>query len=99
MDFTCDRCGGPVDPGNDVIRLDVALGRDPLILLIGRPRHILPVVRDGKTVCPGSPSRAQYIEGQPRDPRAQYAYDEKAEPFVRAAFAAIQQKEEVTPVL
>lgn len=61
--------------------------------LFAIPRHLLPVVEDGKVVCEGSPSRAQYIEGQPRDPRGSlYPYDETIEAQRRAAYASMQQE-------
>lgn len=42
-------------------------------MLNSKPRHLLPI--EG---CVGSPSRAQYLENQPRDPRYPYEYDQEA---------------------
>lgn len=54
-------------------------------------RHFLPVCDTaGNVLCEGSPSRAQYIEGQPRDTRG-YAYVEASEPIFRAAYAKAQE--------
>ncbi len=36
-------------------------------------KHKLRIIIDGETRCPGSPSRAQYIPGQPRDTRPQFS--------------------------
>ncbi|MFZ2682115.1 MAG: hypothetical protein WAZ14_03420 [Patescibacteria group bacterium] len=52
-------------------------------------RHLLPVMDGEEVVCAGSPSRAQYIEGQPRDERG-FIYDSSREVLHRAAYARIQ---------
>lgn len=44
-----------------------------------KPRHLLPVFLKNIQACEGSPSRAQYIEGQPRDTREGSSYDEELE--------------------
>ncbi len=62
----CDKCGKPVPPENDMIII-AKLAEDPRAPLAARTRHFLSI--DG---CPGSPSRAQYIEGQPGDPLRPY---------------------------
>jgi hypothetical protein len=87
IDNVCDKCLRPVDPTNDAMRLHAQIlddaGRpgDALWLQITtKPRHLLPI--EG---CEGSPSRAQYLEGQPRDTR-DYPYEEWFEPLVRAAY-------------
>ena len=55
--------------------------------LIGsRPRHLLPT-----EFCEGSPSRVQYLEGQPRDSRPEYPYNEAWEARVRDAYAELLQ--------
>lgn len=36
--------------------------------------HILPVKEGERVICVGSPSRAQYLEGQPCDPRFEYNF-------------------------
>lgn len=54
-------------------------------------RHFLPVYDgDGKMICEGSPSNAQYIEGQPCDTRG-YTYVEASESIIRAAYAKAQE--------
>ena len=87
----CDKCGAPVEPSNNAVLIDVTIlamngwELDALVLQdTARPRHLLPV--EG---CEGSPSRAQYVEGQPRDPRPEYAWDEAIAERVRAAYAVV----------
>lgn len=50
----------------------------------------MPVFENGIQICEGSPSRAQYIEGQPRDSRAPYAYRPEWEQRYRDAYAKAQ---------
>ena len=77
-----DKCGNPVPPHDDAVNLEILLA--PSALLVGaRPRHLLP-----NAYCEGSPSRAQYLEGQPRDTRG-YPYVAAAESQVRAAYATL----------
>ena len=85
----CDKCGGPVEYENDAVILAVLSGEirlGELGLVAIRSRHLLPI--EG---CDGSPSRAQYIEGQARDARG-YAYDTSLEPRVRKAYAEMQKE-------
>jgi len=87
----CDKCGKPVHPRNNVYYIDLAAFPNPIVELVvaftGVPgRHFLPV--DG---CEGSPSRAQYIEGQPRDTRGYGYHKEEYEQAYRAGYAAVQQ--------
>ena len=85
----CDKCGELVPPHNDIRELETRRHQNTIFMLM-RARHCLPVVRDGVTVCPGSPSRAQYLEGQPRDTRAQYPYITEDEVGFRAAWWQMQ---------
>jgi hypothetical protein len=85
----CDKCGQPVPAKNDARRLELEVGASPFVL-ISAPRHLLPVVEGGRRICEGSPSRAQYLPGQPRDPRPQYRYDPSLETKIRAAYARMQ---------
>lgn len=80
----CDKCGRPVESKNDATRLDFLRGY--IMAFMAIPRHLLPVVENGVVVCEGSPSRAQYLEGQPRDKRASYPYQQKSEALVRDAY-------------
>lgn len=91
FDKVCDKCYTPVDPANDAVRLhaqileDMGRPDEALWFQIGaQPRHLLPV--EG---CEGSPSRAQYLEGQARDPRPEYPYIETLEERVRTAYEKI----------
>jgi len=82
----CDKCGQPVDPKNDAVRLEmIAFQENAASLLFAQSRHFLP---DGN--CPGSPSRAQYIEGQPKD--ARYAYNKQYEKVWRDAYAKLLEE-------
>ncbi len=86
----CDKCGRPVPFGNDSTVLSGILGSFASLFAI--PRHLLPVVENGEVVCEGSPSRAQYIEGQPRDKRMSYAYRDEYEAPFREAYAELQRQ-------
>jgi hypothetical protein len=79
----CDKCGKPVPPENDAANLDVTLGY--VAAIFAQPRHLLPT-----DDCEGSPSRAQYIEGQPKDTRSQYPYENYWEKRIRRAYAHMQ---------
>lgn len=86
----CDKCQRSVHPGNDVIVLEFVRTGNPMFLF-ATSRHLLPE-KDGDTiVCQGSPSRAQYLEGQPRDSRSEYAYDPDNEAETRAVYAELQR--------
>lgn len=74
----CDKCGEEVSPENDAVRIDAIATGNSIQLVEANARHFLPT-----GTCPGSPSRAQYIEGQPRDPR--YPYVPELEPKFRQA--------------
>jgi hypothetical protein len=82
--MNCDKCGTPVPPDNDATWVASEYHHAPMAIVMFHARHFLPVVEDGKVICPGSPSRAQYIEGQPPDPR--YPYDKDQEPKWREAY-------------
>lgn len=83
----CDKCGREVESKNDATRLDFFLGN--ILAFLAIPRHLLPVVEDGELVCEGSPSRAQYLEGQARDKRASYPYREEYEGVIRKAYTKL----------
>ena len=78
---TCDKCGKPVDPSNDASILEAIFAGEPAIAVWKVGRHLLPV--EG---CQGSPSRAQYLEGRPRDTRG-YPYISGDESKWRRAYA------------
>jgi hypothetical protein len=85
----CDKCGGNVPRDNDARLLErviYSVNSEFYVLLVRATRHLLPVIENGVVVCKGSPSRAQYIKGQPRDPRAEYSYLPEWEEFYRAAY-------------
>lgn len=90
----CDKCGEPVAATNSMVAVMVtaaAMVQDAKAILhyslAGMDRHFLP---EGD--CPGSPSRAQYIEGQPRDDRG-YAYHESIEGLIRMAYREVSTGE------
>lgn len=82
----CDKCGKPVPDNNNASVLEIYLGHFSAIF--ATPRHLLPTED-----CEGSPSRAQYLEGQPKDTRAEYPYEKYWEIQVRAAYETMQQQE------
>ena len=81
----CDKCGQPVPKNNSLVAFEICLD-DFAAVGAKRDRHFLPIIVDGKVICEGSPSRAQYIKGQPRDTRGFEYRPESEEPF-RLAFA------------
>jgi hypothetical protein len=85
----CDKCGGEVSVGDDVTAL-LVLETSNRLYGLAFSRHILPVQKDSVTVCEGSPSRAQYLEGQPRDPRSAYAYRDELEVLARELYSRLQ---------
>ena len=86
----CDKCGRAVPYENDATVFDFKMGN--VGAMFATPRHFLPVVENGVVVCEGSPSRAQYIEGQPRDKRISYQYKPECEAPFRAVYAEMQHE-------
>jgi hypothetical protein len=84
----CNKCGELVPPHNDIRWLEAIRSGNAMFLFF-KARHCLPVIRDGVVACPGSPSRAQYLEGQPRDDRG-YPYIADVEVSYRAAWVRLQ---------
>lgn len=84
--MNCDKCGKPVDNDNDAVLIDLILTSNPM-LIGARPRHFLPTED-----CVGSPSRAQYIEGQPLDDRG-YGYYPEYENRIRDAYKEMCSKD------
>ena len=82
----CERCNTPVPPENDVTLFEFFRTGDR-VQALAHPRHLLPVVVEGRQICPGTTSRAQYLDGQPRDPR--YNYHAELEQPSRAAYATL----------
>ena len=87
----CDKCGGEVDPKNDAVNLDYILTRN--IALIGASsRHLLPIKGEqGKLVCEGSLSRAQYIMEVNHDTRG-YPYIPELAPKYQEAWKKLQKE-------
>lgn len=86
----CDKCGQLVPLHNSLFGFSnhwfAVTGTFALASGDG-DRHLLPVLAgDGTVLCHGSPSRAQYLEGQPRDPRPEFRYVETEEHWYRSAF-------------
>lgn len=82
--MNCDKCGYPVEPKNDATLIEAAAFGNTMLALFAGPRHFLPTEH-----CEGSPSRAQYIQGQPLDTRG-YEYQPQDEAAWRDGFAKIQ---------
>ncbi|HSX41712.1 MAG TPA: hypothetical protein VLF21_03780 [Candidatus Saccharimonadales bacterium] len=89
--MNCDKCGHAVPEENDATILVSIMDCGRTMMAAPQPRHLLPVVIEGQVICEGSPSRAQYIEGQPRDTRAEYPYNSDDEALFRAAYADMQK--------
>ena len=87
----CDKCGRVVATINDATVLDAIAFEEPAVAFMYHARHLLPVVENGTVVCEGSPSRAQYLDGQPRDTRG-YPYLPEHEARYRAAYAEMKAK-------
>jgi len=81
----CNKCGQEVPMANDATVIEAIAFDTPVLILFSVSRHFLPV--EG---CEGSPSRAQYIEGQPRDIRG-YPYEADQESMWRHALAEAQR--------
>lgn len=82
----CDKCGQEVPMANDATVVQAIADGTPVLILMAKARHFLPVPG-----CAGSPSRAQYIAGQPRDNRG-YHYVQKHEQLWRDAYAEAQRR-------
>jgi hypothetical protein len=84
----CDKCGSCVPEHNDAGVIDAMYRGIPAYMNVSR--HFLPVVKNGVLICEGSPSRAQYIEGQPRDTRGCGYKQDKEQPW-RDAYQKVQE--------
>ena len=84
MPTVCDKCGGVVPFENDATVVASYFHGEPICVLLYHGRHFLPT-----DDCEGSPSRAQYIEGQPRDTR-EYPYQPEHEQAWRNAYVLTQ---------
>lgn len=82
----CDKCGQEVHPSNDATFIEAEMTGNPFVCFFNQSRHFLP---EGN--CEGSPSRAQYIEGQPKDNRG-YTYMPEYEQPWRDAYIKVQEK-------
>jgi hypothetical protein len=91
--MNCDKCNRPVSVRNDATVYDAIRYCNPTVALYAVARHLLPVFENGERVCDGSPSRAQYLEGQPRDFRG-YPYKQELEAPSRDAYLKMQEMEE-----
>jgi hypothetical protein len=87
---TCDKCGEHVDPKNDALLITAHVDQNPFLLFVCRSRHLLPTDK-----CEGSPSRAQYLDGQPKDERG-YTYDEERAREFREGYIEYQARLAVT---
>jgi len=82
----CDKCGKEVDPKNDATIIEAVASGNPVSIVFSHARHFLPTES-----CEGSPSRSQYIEGQPRDTRG-YRYSAEYEQVWRNAYQKVQKE-------
>ncbi len=82
----CDKCHTEVPANNDATIVEAYAFNSPLTVLFNYSRHFLPVYDDrGNMICEGSPSRAQYIDGQPKDTRG-YEYNPEYEEAWRRGY-------------
>ncbi len=88
MSLLCDKCGKIVPPHNDAVNLALEMNSTEVgdWLVFSDSRHLLPVFEKEKVICVGSPSRAQYLVGQPRDIRSEYPYKSDREIGMRLAY-------------
>lgn len=100
----CDKCSGPVEDTNNALFLDCLLPENADAIFaphFHQPRHLLPTTHTDANgnvvVCPGSPSRAQYLEGQPRDEKS--PYNPARESLYRHAFQRLKSGETFSPTL
>ncbi len=84
----CDKCGQEVEPSNDSFLLFGSTNSNTADNK--GHRHLLPQLTP--VPCVGSPSMAQYLEGQPRDERRAFAYNPANENKVREAYKYLQKK-------
>lgn len=87
----CDKCSRVVWDANNAVLVDAEVQGFTVLHLTAQSRHFLPVYRHGRRVCSGSPSRAQYIEGQPRDTRG-YTYRKEDERVWRRAYRRVKRR-------
>ena len=84
----CSRCGEEVLASNNAVLFDGLLQHVDVRSIHGEARHLLPVYdENGIKTCIGSPSRAQYLEGQPKDTRGGHDYHPEVEDIFRAIYA------------
>jgi len=84
----CDHCGHPVTPDNNAQILSVLAHITPL----EQARHLQPMEDEGVPICPGSPSRFQYLDGSARDERPSAKYLPALEAPIRAAYEEMRRQ-------
>jgi len=87
--WKCDKCGKEVPLSNDAVAFQFICEHGNLPGVFERlqygARHLLPTED-----CEGSPSRAQYLIGQPRDTRG-YAYKVEQEKGCRESYQKLRE--------
>ena len=83
----CDKCGKEVDVCNNAVLIDSYAYDNPVAVFVFTARHFFPTED-----CEGSPSRAQYIEGQSPDTRPNAQYDPELEQVYRTALAQVKEE-------
>ena len=63
MSNLCDKCGQEVPFENDATFFHSIRLNDPDMMTCIPPCHLLPVIENGKVVCPGYPSTTLYLNG------------------------------------
>ncbi|MDB5260616.1 MAG: hypothetical protein JWN37_847 [Candidatus Nomurabacteria bacterium] len=86
----CDKCRTPVPDRNNAAYVGLYAGN--ATCFTASARHLLPWYDiEGEKSCEGSPSTAQYLEGQPRDVRPGSVYHNHMELFIREGYRLLQE--------
>jgi hypothetical protein len=94
MGYAKMKCNQEIDLKNDATILDFYVTGNGFSILACQSRHLLPVIdNQGNITCEGSPSRLQYLEGQPKDIRG-YKYDSTMESKIRIAYQKMLDNKE-----
>ena len=86
----CDKCGQAIGV-NSALEYDARVKKDNTILFEYDDRHLFPIIGDDrKIICPGSPSRFQYLVDNFEDPS--YPLDESTINLKRMIFKQMCKK-------
>lgn len=83
-DNICDKCGQEVKPHDNAVLVYLEAGYSNAVT---QARHLF-----ASSTCEGSPSMAQYFEGQPRDAREWYPLNIHKVQEIREAYKRVLKK-------